>query len=72
MNNKGQMGGIGTVILLIVSLIFFFSTYPFWQSMFTEAAAIHTGFIADIISFIPFIVLLIVFIRVVNFDVGSN
>ncbi len=69
--NKKGVGGIGTVIVMVVSLIFFFSTYPFWQSMFTEAAAIHTGFIAIIITAIPFLVLLIIIVRVINFDIGG-
>lgn len=69
---KNKKGGLGAVIITIVSLIFFFSTYPFWQSAFNEAGSLHSGLLGNIIGFIPFIVLLIVAIKVINLDVGGS
>lgn len=68
-NKKGQ--GIGNLILLIVTVIFFFAVFPFWNGMFKAAADIHTGILADVINFIPFIILIIVLIKVVNLDASG-
>lgn len=54
-NKKGQ--GLKGLFIVIISLIFFLSTYPFFQGSFDEAASLQTGTLAAAIQFIPFIVL---------------
>jgi len=69
-NNK--KGFLGKLILVFVSVLFMFAVYPFWSQMIQEAANIHTGIIKSAIEFIPFIVLLMIIVSVINLDVGTT
>lgn len=65
---KNKKGQLGPMLAVIITLVFFLALYPFWQSMFNAAEGVHTGFLADVIGFIPFLVWLMVIVKVINLD----
>ncbi len=68
MNKKAN---IGDLLKTIVFIIVFFATYPFMQSAFDAAANANTGFVAEAIRFIPFIVLFAVIGMIIKLQGGG-
>ena len=67
MNKKAQLG---SVLKTILGLIVFFAFFPFMNAMIELASDAQTDItIGTAIAFIPFIVMLLITIAVVNLDV---